>query len=34
MMKALVCKQFGGVEDVELATVPEPTLADPHAVTI
>ncbi|MEN7529052.1 MULTISPECIES: NADPH:quinone oxidoreductase family protein [unclassified Cupriavidus] len=33
-MKALVCRQFGSVKDVELASVAEPELTDPHAVTI
>ncbi|SOZ38105.1 NADPH:quinone oxidoreductase family protein [Cupriavidus neocaledonicus] len=33
-MKALVCEQFGSVHDVSVQSIPEPALADPHAVTI
>ncbi|NOV22137.1 NADPH:quinone oxidoreductase family protein [Cupriavidus necator] len=33
-MKALVCERFGSVHDVAVQAIPEPALADAHAVTI
>lgn len=34
MMRALLCEHFGKAQDVRLASIPRPALADPHAVTL
>ncbi|MHA7683418.1 NADPH:quinone oxidoreductase family protein [Cupriavidus sp. PET2-C1] len=33
-MRALLCEHFGKAQDVRLASIPRPALADPHAVTL